>query len=435
MDTPHPRQVLDLALAIGEILLAEGMSASDLVASLTTVTKAYGIERAFFDVTYTQLSATCVPDLGETPITAFRMVHQRSLDFTRVRALDQLLQDIGQGMPFGDAVATFEALRDAPAPYASGWTTIGDATLGAGVVLLFTTNWRDILLSFLICLAISRLVRLLDAYEVPVLFQQGAGAAVAGLFAATAAELGRRDVWPFVGSTPALLVVGGVVVLVAGITAVGAVLDAIDEFYVTASARMFETLMRTVGIVGGLLLGLRIAEAAGFAMTVRTDAILLGPFPAQVLGAAMIAYGFALFAYADRTTRLLAATMGVTAWLSYSLAVFVGAGETVSNAIGALAATFISTLIVRHTTVPSFALITAALLPLVPGLALYSGLLMTVGTTADTANVAGGSQGVLSALMVALGIAAGASLGTFLGRPIADRVRTRRRLSDANPIS
>ena len=149
----------------------------------------------------------------------------------------------------------------------------------------------------------------------------------------------------------------------------------------------------------------------------------------------MIAYGFALFAYADRTTRLLAATMGVTAWLSYSLAVFVGAGETVSNAIGALAATFISTLIVRHTTVPSFALITAALLPLVPGLALYSGLLMTVGTTADTANVAGGSQGVLSALMVALGIAAGASLGTFLGRPIADRVRTRRRLSDANPIS
>jgi hypothetical protein len=81
-----------------------------------------------------------------------------------------------------------------------------------------------------------------------------------------------------------------------------------------------------------------------------------------------------------------------------------------------------------RTNVPGFALVTAAVLPLVPGFSLYNGLIQVVGTTAGNADPAKGAKTLFLAVAVAVGIAAGASLGTYLGRPIADqvnRIRTR----------
>ena len=56
---------------------------------------------------------------------------------------------------------------------------------------------------------------------------------------------------------PTLIVVGGIILLVAGMTAVGAMQDAIDQFYVTASARFLEVAMMTGGIVLGIVAGCR----------------------------------------------------------------------------------------------------------------------------------------------------------------------------------
>ena len=86
-----------------------------------------------------------------------------------------------------------------------------------------------------------------------------------------------------------------------------------------------------------------------------------------------------------------------------------------ANTVGALLAAVLTTLIVRRTHVPGFGLISAALLPLAPGLTLYHGLLQLVGTAPGTADAAAGGATLLRALGVAVGIGAGASLGTFLG--------------------
>src|SRR5215207_2730486 len=67
--------------------------------------------------------------------------------------------------------------------------------------------------------------------------------------------------------------------------------------------------------------------------------------------------------------------------------------------------------------------VSAALLPLVPGLALYNGLLQVVGTSPETANPREGGSTLLVALGVPLIIADSATLGTYLGRPIADQLR------------
>jgi uncharacterized membrane protein YjjB (DUF3815 family) len=88
-----------------------------------------------------------------------------------------------------------------------------------------------------------------------------------------------------------------------------------------------------------------------------------------------------------------------------------------------LLAALVATLVVRHTSVPGFGLVNAALLPLVPGLSLYTGLIQIVGTAPATGAPAAGAATLFLALRVALGIAAGATVGTSLGRPLADRLR------------
>ena len=61
--------------------------------------------------------------------------------------------------------------------------------------------------------------------------------------------------------------------------------------------------------------------------------------------------------------------------------VYIGSAEEPANTLGAFVAALASTLLIRRSTIPAFGLVSAALLPLVPGLSLYNGLLQVVGTS------------------------------------------------------
>ena len=92
----------------------------------------------------------------------------------------------------------------------------------------------------------------------------------------------------------------------------------------------------------------------------------------------------------------------------------VGFGEVTANAAEALLAAFAATLIARKFLAPNFALIAAAILPLVPGLSLFTGLLQAVESGTEPGDLAASGVTLLQALGVAVGIAGGATLGTVL---------------------
>jgi uncharacterized membrane protein YjjB (DUF3815 family) len=219
--------------------------------------------------------------------------------------------------------------------------------------------------------------------------------------------------------------------LLAGVMIVGAVQDAIDQFYVTASARVLEVFMRTGGIVAGIVAGLALANQLGAPLTISAGPVLLaqpgvhqdaGPYLREFGAVAAIATCFAVSVYADLVTVLLSATMALIGWAGFVGATQLGLGDVEADTVAALIGAAVTTLIVRRTHMPGFGLVTAALLALTPGLPLYQGLLELVRTTGSGEPPAGGSA-LLHALFVAVGIGAGASLGTFLGRPIVDTVR------------
>ncbi len=437
-DPPSPLEAaataLNLAMRVGDCLLSAGMSANDVVVVLLRITSAYQLTRVHIDVTYTSISASYYPERDAAPITCIRVVRPDVVDYSRVRELDKLSDDIQAGLSIDDAIARFERINAAPPPYPQWLSTAGNAGVGAAVALLFTTSWKIVLITFLAGCVVDRLLALLQRARVPPFFQQAAAAGLITMIAAGITAAGRHGVRFCTGLDPTLVVVGGIVLLVSGMTIVGAVQDAIDQFYVTASARVFEVAMLTAGIVVGIVLALKIAPQVGAPVYISPDPIGLGPLWAQFVGAALTSGFFAVWAYADLLTTALSAGTGLLGWAGYTAMIHSGAAEVPANAVGALAAALVATLIVRRTNIPGFALVSAALLPLVPGLSLYNGLLEIVGTSSTPANTSAGSSTLGLAVSVALGIAAGASLGTYLGRPLADQMRrirthTRRRLT------
>jgi len=196
---------------------------------------------------------------------------------------------------------------------------------------------------------------------------------------------------------------------------------------VKASARFLEVAMMTGGIVLGIVAGLQVGVALGHPIAVSTQSLTLGPVVAQFVGATVISAAFALSAYAGLITVVLSGLMGALGWAGYLGMVALGFGEVTANAAGALLA-FVATIIARRFQTPGFALIGAAILPLVPGLSLFTGLLQAVGTLDQPGDLAASGVTLLQALGVAVGIAAAATLGTYLGRPVKEQLRRIRNL-------
>jgi uncharacterized membrane protein YjjP (DUF1212 family) len=427
------RQALELAMRVGDVLLTAGMSANDVVVEMLRITEAYGLKRVHIDLTFNSMAVTYYAAPTTVPMTLVRTVQPDVLDFTKVRRVQALVQHIHAGMPLQGAINNLERLRNAPRLY-SGWVaSAGNAAIAPGVTLLFTVSWQVLVITFIAGFAVDRLLAWAKARGFPPFFSQLAGAAFITLVATGVSALGAHGADILLSADPTLIVVGGIVLLVAGMTAVGAMQDAIDQFYVTASARFLEAAMMTGGIVLGIVAGLQVGVALGHPIAVSTQPLTLGPIVAQFIGATVISAGFAMSAYAGLVTVVLAGLMGALGWAGYLGMVTLGFAEVPAKAAGVLLAAFVATIIARRSRTPGFALIAAAILPLVPGLLLFTGLLQAVGTLGQPGDLAASGVTLLQALGVAVGIAAGATLGTYLGRPVKEQLRRIRNLPRPRP--
>ena len=130
-----------------------------------------------------------------------------------------------------------ERIREAPHPYSEWVTSAGNAGIAPGVTLLFTVSWQILVIDFITGLDVDRLLVWTSARRLPPFFSQLAGAAFITLVATGVSALGSHGVSILLSVDPTLIVVGEIILPIAGMTAVGAIQDAIDQFYVTASAR------------------------------------------------------------------------------------------------------------------------------------------------------------------------------------------------------
>ena len=423
LPTTQQGMAIELAMRIGDMLQSSGQSVNDTVVIIRRICQVYGLRRVNVDITYTAIVASYYPGDGQGPVTAMRTVDPSHPNLTRTAALNKLVDDIVAGEPLNRALDRFADIRLAPVPYPRWIATLGNASIGMAVQLMYTASPIVLLVALLTGLGLNRLLHFLAQRSMPVFFQQLAGGwLIVAITALTSWAGGLEVTHLFSGLHPTLIAVGGIVQLVAGMKFVAAGQDAIDGFYVTATARLLQVMMLTAGIVAGLISGLMVASRLGVFVYISPEAMAHGPLPGQYAGAVLAAVFFAVSNFADLRTIGLAGAGAALAWFGYTATHAFINGEIFADFVGALMAAFVATMLVRRTTIPGFAVVNGSILALVPGMRVYRGLLQMVGTFHWAPSPDEGASTLFVAVGVALAIAAGASLGMYLGRPVGDRI-------------
>ncbi|MCL2782373.1 MAG: threonine/serine exporter family protein [Propionibacteriaceae bacterium] len=414
---------LELAIRIGDLLQSSGQSVNDTVVIIRRVCQAYGLRRVHVDITFTAIVASYYPGDGQGPVTAMRTVEPASPDLTKTANLNRLVTDIVAGESLKRALARFDEIRAAPLPYPSWVATLGNASIGMAIQLFYTTSPVVLVVALLTGIGLNRLLAFLERRSMPVFFQQLAGGWLIVTITAFISWVGNVDTTGiFHGLNPTLIAVGGIVQLVAGMKFVAAGQDAIDSFYVTATARMLQVAMLTAGIVAGLVSGLMVAARLGIFVYISPEPISHGAVPAQYVGAVLAAIFFAVGSFADRRAIALSGAGAALAWFGFNVTQAAISGVIFADFVAALLAAFVTTMLVRRTSIPGFAVVNGSLLVLVPGMRVYNGLLQMVGTYVVPAAPDQGASTLMVAIGVALAIASGASLGMYVGRPVGDRI-------------
>lgn len=416
--TPNLR-ALRLSMTISDYLLSMNVPVSEVVNMALDITERYCKRKVSVDISSTLLMFSQDRGDDREPLTLIHTSRPRVQNTMLLQSLQELVREIDYGeTSLEQAEKKLHDIITKPTTYPLWLTTIGSAAISAGVGALLSGSITIIVVSFIVGGLVSLLLTVMYKYLIPAFFSQVIAASVITVSAAAITRASNRGWFDFlIDVNPNLIVIGGIVMLVAGLAIVGAVQDAIDEFYVTANARLLRVFMMTAGIVTGVMIGLYIATQLGISMRLDTATPVYNAISWQLVGAVLIAAGYALSIQSRFKGILMAGAMGALSWYLFAVlndSISSVAASGVAAAISAGAATLVS----RWLQTPSVTLITAGIIPLVPGLSLFNGLMQIIQDTSMGASIDQGIVMLLNALLIALAIAAGASFGNLVTRPL-----------------
>lgn len=435
LDEEAVRAVLELAVRIGEAMLSLGAPAADVTNAIRRVGRAFSVD-CQVDLTFTSILVSNNAGPGEDPVTLLRVVQTRSADYGRLTAVLRLAEEVATSGG-GDAhdrsdvdpptrLARVEAAHDrldgivsAPHSYHRSLVTVVLAVMAGGVAVLLGGSVWVALVAGATTALIDVVVWRLASWGIPPFFLQVAGAATATTVAVLLLELVPLLPVKLTTLPPSLVVASGIVVLLAGLSLVGAAEDAINGFPVTASARVFEVLLLTLGIVVGIGAVLDAARRAGVTLELVERPGDDGPWALQVVAAAVIAGAWALASYAGPRAALAAASVGGLAWLLFIALGLLGAGPAVASAGAAFVIGLAGEACSERLRVPAIVVSVCGIVPLLPGLAIYRGLFTLVGE----GGTGRGAEILLQAAMVGFGLGAGVTLGRLVGERVAAGTR------------
>lgn len=428
VDRHTAQAVIDLAMRAGVALLATGAAAADVVATVLRLTGAYGLRSVHVDVTFTSVTVSYHRGPSADPITVMRIVRGRVQDFTRLERLRTLVDEL-VATPVGveDARVRFDSVIQAPHPYRRWVVTSATGTLAAAAAVLLGGGPLIAVISFLTAAAVDRAQHVLRRARVAAFFTQCVASAIPTVVA-TAVGLAQPAAPGLLRAvSPSLIVAAGIVVLLSGLSVVGSAQDAIEGFYVTAGARVFEVIVLTLGIVVGITTVLALGHRAGLPMTISAETDIESGRVVQTLAAVVIAGSFAIASYAVGRAAAVAGLAGGMGWLILLLLIGSGAGRPTASAVAALVAGFLARALAGRLRVSAVAVTTASIVPLLPGRAVYQGIFEIVASPSGV-GLTQGFGTLLGAAGIGLGLAAGVSLGTYLagtvqvwrsGRPLS----------------
>ncbi|MFL6288631.1 MAG: threonine/serine exporter ThrE family protein [Actinomycetes bacterium] len=416
-------QGASLALRVGTLLLAGGAPTEDVEAAIFAVGTAVGLGVFEVDITYSSIIISVSPDGGRPALTDMRVVRGRSTHFARVAAAHQLVLDLAEGRIAPTEVehrlSQIEHLRR---PYPRWFVIAAFGALSASITVQLGGSFYTALVAFTAASLSGILGNRMTRMRVPTFFVNLV-LAFGSALVAVVVTANQNSLESLHIKTP-LVIVGGIIALLPGMTLMVAAQEAIGSFAVTAAARLVELTFATIGIVSGVLLGLVLADQLNVTMEV---AVRPGNNALQATAAALAACIAAVFAAVTYQSPMrLALTGGALAGIGYFVYLWTSgqidvadpnaatpgvatAGPAVATGVAALLIGFLSGVLARRLRIPPVQLTAAGIIPLLPGLAVYEGLLSLSRNAVDK-----GLASLVEATAVAIALAAGVLLGQLV---------------------
>ncbi|MGN0064765.1 MAG: threonine/serine exporter ThrE family protein [Nocardioides sp.] len=406
---------LDLCLRVGEMLLASGAGAADVTATIRTLGQHLGLRHVEIDVNFTVLSISHQPSPEEVPATMVRVVHRRDLDYADLTAVDHLVQDLlSDRTDLYLARTRMATIVSTPSSSPRWLVSLAWGVMCAAVAVFLGGGPVVAAVACLAAVLIDRIQGAMTKRRLPQFYVQVAGGVVATAFAIAMAVLDLT-------ADPSLVVTATIIMLLAGIGFMGAIQDALTGFYMTATARILEALLATAGIVAGVSLGITTGELLG------VDLGRLVPGRSGVVEIVLLVGGTAVaaaaFAVATKAPWRAVLPVGVIAaaasLVSHGLAT-VDVGRTWQTGAAGLLIGLVAYAVAGRVRVPPLVVAVPAIVPFLPGLAIYKGLsLLAEGG----AQVSFGILSMMTAASVATALAAGVILGEYVAQPLKREAR------------
>jgi uncharacterized membrane protein YjjP (DUF1212 family) len=406
-------RVIDLALRTGELLLGSGEGGEDVEAAMLGVKSAYGLERSQTNVTFNSITISHQPSLVDPPVTGERVVRRRAVDFNRLDEAHLLLDDItNEDLSLEEAYHRLADIRRNRHPYSKwvvmaatgGVASSASIMVGAGPVIAAV--------AFLAAVAGDRLAQALATRGVPEFYQFVLAAMPAAILAAVMIKLE-------IGVKPYAVVTGGLFATLPGRALVAAVQDGLTGFYITAAARLLEVAYLIIGLICGISLVLYCAAQLEIDFNVEGAFDIKSNPPVQILAAAGVSLTFAILVQARQAVLPLAAAGGAISWAVCQVMIGTKAAPVLATLIASGLIGLLGQLLARVQRVSALPYIVPAIGPLLPGSALYQGLLEISHSDFDE-----GMRGLTTAASLALVLAIGVNLGSEVSRfvlPAPDR--------------
>ena len=413
--TPNMR-ALRLAMTIAEQLLSMGVVARDVVRMAQGITRTYCRRPVHVDVSYTLVTISQDRGVSHEPLTMARVIVPDDPNYQLIQALQLLALDIRRKqLSLEEAEERLQQILKKPTEHSRLVVYAAGGLVSAGSVILYGGSLLMASIAFLLGFSATGLLRWLGRIGAPLFYSQALVAIFVTLVAAGAAWCSN---YLGLSVNATLLVISGIVLLVAGLMFVGAFQDAIDEYYMTANARLLKVVMATGGVIAGVMVGLYIATKFGITFPATPDRLTLADKHTQYLGAGIIAAAFVLRNHSRFLGMVISGLIAIFGWWISRLAMSFGFDIVTASGIAAAVIGLFAVLTSRLWKFPSLAIIAAGIVPLVPGLSLYNGLMGVVLYPPNSVNFLPALAILARASLIGVAVAIGASFGNIVGRPI-----------------
>lgn len=413
---PSTYRAMDLALRIGELMLASGESAEAVEDAMRRVTRSYGLAHSEANVTCSAIALSYLPGQGAPPVTGERRVRRRLPDYSRLIDVHRLVEDVTRQDV--DIDRAFDRLRDIKLrrPTYPNWLLVAAlASIAASASVMVGGGLVVACAAFAATVLGDRAGAWLARHGVAEFFQLAVAAAIGSAVAVVVIGMD-------VGVGASAIVIGGVIALLPGRALLASLQDGINGDFVTSSARLLEVFFIVAGIISGvgvtLYLGVRMGVPVYIDGPPQVPARL---GTAQILGGIGVSVAFAVALLLPWRALLPVGIGGALSWVS---ATVLRSAEVPAVLAAFVAATLIGVLgtgYARRRRLPPATYVVPAIAPLLPGTALYGGMLeLNAGSPVS------GALLLVQAVSTALALGAGVNLGAEIVRAACSKGMRRR---------